>query len=77
MNFLELRKSEVQLRRIPLLGTAVNNLLPTLCSHRVPTTHGTAKCLSSLHLSKKLESIVVLNTIAVCSEQMTPNPTNT
>jgi hypothetical protein len=29
------------------------------------------------HLSKKLESIVVPKTIAVCSEQMTRNPTNT
>jgi hypothetical protein len=39
--------------------------------------HGIAKVLSPLHLSKKLESIVVLKTIAVCSEQMMRMPRDT
>jgi hypothetical protein len=33
--------------------------------------------LASRHLSKNIESIVDLKTIAVCSQQMTRNPTNT
>jgi hypothetical protein len=33
--------------------------------------------LASRHLSKNIESIVVLKTIAVRFEQMTRNPTNT
>ena len=60
--------SDVVIKAIQLYCDRGNDGM-AFCSAKPP--------LASRHLSKNIESIVVLKTIAVCSEQMTRNPTNT